>query len=489
MRVIGAEAMRGETPDRLGPILFFRGLEGGRLRLAAVVVRPEGETPPAIETEGGPAAPRALLAGAGRRAFGYSFTLPAGGPCEYRFEGETYPVNAAYDGDLRLAYASCNGQEHGDRDRDPAERNAMWACMAAEHAERPFHLLLHGGDQLYADEILECHPAVQAWAKRARPKDVDAATAEDARAALHETLFERYLQTFAEPPFDWLSARIPSLAMWDDHDICDGWGSLPAVKLDRKIGEVLFEVARACFLVFQMGAHPEETPSICIDQSGRSLGWRAALPGVDLIAPDLRSERRPWRVMGKRGWAGFLEATRAAAERPDGGRAFILSSVPALGPRLSWVEAVMILTPTMQKYEDDLRDQWQSRAHRDEWKRFLQTVIDLHRADGRRATLLSGEIHLATRGTLAVEGGPVHQLVASGVTHPAPAKGYARGLGLLASLGEAPLPAHPIALRPLPGQRATYVAQRNYLVLARDDGAWTARWELEEDGPTPALQI
>ena len=78
---------------------------------------------------------------------------------------------------------------------------------------------------------------------------------------------------------------------------------------------------------------------------------------------------------------------------------------------------------------------------------------------------------------------------ASGIAHPAPPAAYATGLGLLATLGEDPLPDRPIRLRPLPGRRWIYTAERNYLVLERASGAWSAVWELETGGRTPALQI
>ncbi|MEX0921725.1 MAG: hypothetical protein WD489_06060 [Rhodovibrionaceae bacterium] len=148
----------------------------------------------------------------------------------------------------------------------------------------------------------------------------------------------------------------------------------------------------------------------------------------------------------------------------------------------------MKLTRRMEKYEDDLRDQWQSRAHRREWRAFLERVAKLHRNAQTPVTFLSGEIHLATRGTLEVPPAPLHQLVASGIAHPAPPEAYARCLGALARLGESPLPGHPIRLHPLPGKRAVYTAQRNYLILERKAGTWRAWWELEE-GATPAMAL
>ncbi|MDZ7811437.1 MAG: hypothetical protein U5L11_17070 [Arhodomonas sp.] len=67
----------------------------------------------------------------------------------------------------------------------------------------------------------------------------------------------------------------------------------------------------------------------------------------------------------------------------------------------------MHVTPGAQKYEDDLRDQWQSRWHRDEWRRFLRLLLDTHERTEGALTVLSGEIHLATRGTLATRPGAV----------------------------------------------------------------------------------
>src|SRR3546814_65214 len=117
--------------------------------------------------------------------------------------------------------------------------------------------------------------------------------------------------------------------------------------------------------------------------------------------------------MGDSGWQMLRDALAEARS----GRVLLLSSVPALGPRLSWVEAVMSVTPRMEKYEDDLRDQWQSHAHREEWRRFLRLLIETHTRDTTPVTVLSGEIHLATRGTMDTPEGPLHQLVARSEEH------------------------------------------------------------------------
>src|SRR3546814_13310470 len=98
-----------------------------------------------------------------------------------------------------------------------------------------------------------------------------------------------------------------------------------------------------------------------------------------------------------------------------------MSSVPALGPRLSWVERLMVVFPGIRKYKDDLRDQWQSRAHRAEWKRFLETLERPAVDRGPRITVVSGPIHLPTRGELLFRDRNIlHTLASSGIPLPPP---------------------------------------------------------------------
>ncbi|MCC5957336.1 MAG: hypothetical protein JJU07_14645 [Natronohydrobacter sp.] len=271
--------------------------------------------------------------------------------------------------------------------------------------------------------------------------------------------------------------------MWDDHDICDGWGSLERSRTRSAIGQTMFTVAREMFLLFQHGATEADIPNLFADADGEALGWHHHFPDFEIIAPDLRSERGRRQIMGTRGWA-MMDALRTG---PVAKHVFLVSSVPLLGPRLSIVERIMMLMPSMQKYEDDLRDQWQSRAHRAEWQRMLSLCLDVLKHSDM--TVLSGEIHLATQARMKGGARDLIQLIASGIAHDAPPQGYARALGFLAGLGEAPLADHPITISPLPGQTRRYVAERNYLVLCRRTGQWNAQWELEHSGRTCPLSL
>lgn len=463
-----------------GPILHFRGCDGDGLRLAVVTVRPDGAGAPGpVQIPAGDITPVLLARVAGLSVWRHDFSLRKGDP-GYRLDGRDHTVATGLDGDIRIAFVSCNGEENGDLDRDGTERNRMWARLRDDHAREPFALLLQGGDQIYADEATHGHPLSEEW-PHSVPPDPAADDLADLVRHLERRFVERYLMVLAAEGCREVFASLPSLSIWDDHDICDGWGSLPESRTGSAVGQTLFTVARRMYLLFQHGATEADVPALFLDPTGSSLGWRRDLPGVTLWAPDLRSERRRDRVMGPAGW------NAVEALRPSGDHVFMVSSVPLLGPRLSLLETVMMAIPRMQHYEDDLRDQWQSHAHRAEWRRMLEQVLRMR--EEAPVTILSGEIHLATRADMGSGDTAVHQLVASGISHRAPPRADARALGLFAGLGDAPLAGHPIRIRPLPGQKHRYVAERNFLTLDRRDGRWQAVWHLENSGPTPPLEL
>lgn len=478
--------MSGAFSSPIGPILMLDGIGPEVLHLSALFIAAPGTTLPPVEPAcGGQAVPAVLARHEAATVWRARFALPADRPSSYRWNGTCHDIACDLTGDLRLAYVSCNGEEIGDMDRPGAERNIMWDRLCSHHRDRPFALMLHGGDQVYADELTRDHPLSRDWPAQV-PDTPDPAALHDLRRHLRRGFLDRYAALYRAPQFAWLAARVPSLMQWDDHDICDGWGSLDGRLAGSAVGRTLFEVARESFLVFQQAGAPGDLPPRMADPQGRHLGWCVATRGLRILAPDLRSERTRQRIMGPGGWAMMTAAARDTAP----GHSLLMSSVPLLGPRLSLLERLIPLVPPLRKYEDDLRDQWQSRAHRDEWRRMLRLVADLARHEGHAITALSGEIHLATRAEMELgPGRRLDQLVASGIAHRAPPRGWARFLGALSALGEDPLPAHPIRIRPLPGQPHRYVAERNALVLERRGGRWQAQWDLEHSGMTPPLPL
>ncbi|MGI3186434.1 alkaline phosphatase D family protein [Nioella aestuarii] len=469
----------------LGPILFLDDIRDGKMHLAALLIAPMGQKVPPVIVGDAPAEMVKLAEPAGKSIHRARFSVSLDQPSFYHWNGTDYALAGVPDGAGRLAFVSCNGEEHGDLDRDATERNAMWARLAAEHDEHPFSLILHGGDQVYADEATRGHPLSEDWPDRL-PRDPSRADLASLRDHLRERFAERYITLYQAPEFAYIAARVPALMQWDDHDICDGWGSLQRSRTYSPVGQTLFEIAREAALLFQHGTVEGDLPARFRDPAGLHLGWSVSAPGLRILGPDLRSERTRREVMGKGGWQMMEDETRAASP----GRTLVLSSVPLLGPRLSLLELLMVLTPRMQKYEDDLRDQWQSRAHRDSWLHMLELMARIADRADQQVTVLSGEIHLATRGEMSLPSGDtLHQLVASGISHRAPPKAWAKVLGALAMLGDSPLKGHSIRMARIPGQTQRYIAERNYLVLERKGEDWSAEWDFEAAGRSPALSL
>ncbi len=471
-----------------GPILYARGTSETEVHLAALVVADSDWQPPALVPEDEQLiAPSELASAFGWTIWRYAFALPrrAGG-ARYALDDRSWTVQTDVSAEaLRIAYTACNGQEHDDLLNPGPTRNTMWGRLAAQHRQTPFTLLLQGGDQLYADDVWQCHDELRRWHHEPDETRLTRELSDEAYAAVRQFYWSRYIALWAQADLQPLLAEVPSLMMWDDHDIFDGWGSHAARAQACPVWRAVYTAAREAFALFQLGARAEEPPAICDPRAAPGFGWCCRYGDIAVVAPDLRSERTPERVMGERGWA---QVTAWPSELADCRHVFVMSSVPALGPRFSWAERFLRVLPGAQSYEDDLRDQWQSRAHREEWRRFLETCLALEAA-GPQVTLLSGEIHLATRAAMPGRTQTLHQLVASGIAHPAPPAWYARILGGLASVGENPVAGHRITLHPLPGRDRIYTAQRNYLVLARASTTWHAWWETEADGPTPPLDL
>src|SRR3546814_17306428 len=89
--------------------------------------------PPMLTADGSAVEPTSLRRLDGMLGLAYDFTLPLARDVGYRFDGEDYRVDCALEGDLRIAYVSCNGQESGDRKRSLDERDRKSTRLNSSH--------------------------------------------------------------------------------------------------------------------------------------------------------------------------------------------------------------------------------------------------------------------------------------------------------------------------------------------------------------------
>jgi hypothetical protein len=387
----------------------------------------------------------------------------------------------AAPGSLRIAFTACNGSELGDAWGDSRRRNERWLHLASRHAERGFHLLLQGGDQLYADPVWREVPELAAWRRLPARRRLEARFTPTMQTAVADFYFDAYCRVWSQPELSPLLARIPSLMLWDDHDIIDGWGSYPLNWHDAPVLQCIWRVARENFSVFQLGARPEELPDFFSDRRGGHFGWALRIGAIGILAPDLRSERTRRNVLGEAGWRDFT----AALERMAGCRqVLLLFTVPLVNARFPRLERLFGSMPGHQSWEDDLVDQWPSLAHQEEWGRLLRYLSDFSARTGARLTSLSGEVHLGALGEITGPHGRIYQLTSSGIVHPPPGRLMAAMLEHVSGQDMDVAPDLKVRALCMPGRGTRYLASRNWLELdVHSDSSFQATWHPEHGQP------
>jgi PhoD related phosphatase len=468
-----------------GPVLIFRGARDRSFDLSALLGVAAEDPPPPLEAGNERVPPRRLAGRRGCSLWRYDFSLRQGaGRSDYRIGRRRWRVHLpSGDGSLRIAFTACNGSEQGNAWESLQTRNERWLHLAAVHAERPFHLLLQGGDQLYADPIWHEVPALAAWQRLPWRQRRKTPFPPEMAEAVGNAYFDLYWSLWSQPQLAPVLATIPSLMMWDDHDIFDGWGSWAASWQQCPTFQGIWRAAREHFALFQLAAHPDDLPDGCSDRRGGQFGWAHRIGDVGIVAPDLRSERSRDRVLGDAGWAGLTAALERMA---DCRHVLLLSSMPLVTCDLRPLERFFDLLPGHQTWQDDLVDQWPSRAHGAEWTRLLRQLVGFSAATGACVTSLSGEIHLGALGMIEGRGTRIYQLTSSGIVHPAP-KEWA--VNILERIGARSPPLAPdltVRLLPIPGLGRRFLRARNWLELELSpaDGL-TATWHSERPGEAP----
>ncbi|GAA1812954.1 alkaline phosphatase family protein [Planosporangium flavigriseum] len=228
----------------LGPIL--RRVTGSR---ATVWVQTAQPATVEVRTAAG-------AGGAGRTftAYGRHYALvvveglrPAGVD-EYRvlLDGEqvwpppeyAYPAPAIHTrGDrdpVRLVYGSCRQANPHVTDKHPPDALDAYAVRLAKQiraggqaADWPDALVLLG-DQVYADET---SPAVRRWLSRRR--DRRRPDAPSTQVVSFDEYTRLYLESWTDSDVRWLLSTVPSMMIFDDHEIIDDWNTSESWRRDQ----------------------------------------------------------------------------------------------------------------------------------------------------------------------------------------------------------------------------------------------------------------
>ncbi|KAJ5159174.1 Alkaline phosphatase D-related protein [Penicillium coprophilum] len=133
-------------------------------------------------------------------------------------------VVPAEEQSMRIMFHSCNGFSVGT-DMNAWVGPNLWNDVMRVHGEKPFHVMVGGGDQIYNDGIRVDGP-LKPWTAIGNPHkrrnhDFD----NKMRADCDDYYYANYVRWYNTEPFRTANGRIPQVNIWDDHDIIDGFGS------------------------------------------------------------------------------------------------------------------------------------------------------------------------------------------------------------------------------------------------------------------------
>jgi len=345
---------------------------------------------------------------------------------------------------IQLAFASCNGFSSDKvRAQHPAPMDYLWQRMQqqqaahmanvdyAEVVDAPYAALIMGGDQIYADAIFNQKQPLYAWSQKPLKAQLSAPVSDTLRQRIDSFYLDTYLRSWTQSAaLRYCLASIPSVMMWDDHDIIDGWGSQPYRLETSPTYQAMFDSAKKYFTLFQVRSVNNQAlqqTTAAPAHFGMTLRFR----DYGLLVMDNRSQRTLHNIMGS-GKADFIQglATLQAGWQA-GQKLLVLSGVPFLYRHFSESDNNIRLSIHFDAY-DDMADHWRFSTHYDEMcsilQRLLQFQATLQAHTPTKVFIISGDVHVAASGIYREQHNPANpsntgnivQLISSGIVHPPP---------------------------------------------------------------------
>ena len=417
----------------------------------------------------------------------------------------------------KFAYVSCNGFSSFKLMKSVDDKNALWKDIAKRHREAAtssdrYQVLLMGGDQVYADSMWDMVKPLRAWnhlswsvggkPNREKFKPATATLVAGLQEHFYKTM---YCDRWNQPEVREVLARIPTIMMWDDHDIMDGWGSYPDEQLQSPVYQLIFQIAQECFELFQLQGTKGDPVFIPGIKTGYSQVYDFGV--LAILVPDLRSERTLDQVVSPPSWEAIYAALDKVAG--PGGRQkgtcrqlLVMSSIPVMHARFGQIETILGWIPGQQELEDDLHDHWSSRPHRAERLRLIHRLLDFAEREKTRVTIVSGDVHVAAHASIVSDrkdgeenAEALVQLTSSAVVHPAPPAIMQFALNHLFEEDEEIDRGITGHMEKMPGDERRYIAARNWLSLEPDDPTkppqyriW-ANWYIEGELDQPFTRV
>ena len=343
---------------------------------------------------------------------------------------------------MNVVFHSCNGFSLSV---DPDDfKGCLWKNVLELHRAQPYHVMLGGGDQIYCDAMKEFCPPVVNWCKQHHHTKHKMAFPEQDRIETEQFILESYISWYGfgywkgpkgaclKPDFPRALSQIPSINIYDDHDIIDGFGSYSEHTMVSPVFNGIGNIGFKYYMLFQHQTSPSEpiesepswvSPSKVgpyIRERSRSIYCRLGR-AMGFFGLDCRTERTMDLVATRESYNLMFERIAAEVKQSNGEirHVLILLGVPIAYPRLVWLETLLtskamapvkalakrgVMGGTLNDFDgaieilDDLNDHWCARTHKAERNEFVSRMQNLAISSNVRVTILGGDVHLAAIG-------------------------------------------------------------------------------------------
>ncbi|KAJ5823508.1 hypothetical protein N7447_005848 [Penicillium robsamsonii] len=299
----------------------------------------------------------------------------------------------------------------------------LWRDILNEHQTRPFHVMIGGGDQIFNDSVITESTFFQEWIKIKNAADrYGASFTPEFRAELEQFYLERYAAWFSQGLFSLANSQIPTINIWNDHEIFEGFGSYHNDFMQSSVISGIGKIAFKYYMLFQHHSVPDETeadepswllgahPGPYIEQKSRNL-FMSLGQGVSFLGLDCRTERRSNEVLSEETCDLLWDRCHREIMKGETKHLIVLSSVPVAYPRVAMLRNFMNSRKSLGKAGvlgglvnrsggnvEVFDDHWAGKHLKSERTWLVEDLQDLAAEKSVRITILSGDVHLAAIG-------------------------------------------------------------------------------------------
>ena len=325
----------------------------------------------------------------------YSFHVPS----------KTRPIN--------ILYTSCND----------IYQQKVWDSIHTQHAAQPYHIAIGGGDQIYMDDVWNI-PSLSKWKVSSYFEKTSYILSDIVKEEIAEFYSKKYDQKwFHSPEYVGVLPNIPSIDMWDDHEIVDGFGSYPDDIQNSPIMQYIYKVARSAFLIYQLHVCPTET--------NQNLTGFFEINDTLIVNTDTRTERTRQSILS----VDTHNTIFNTIEQSNAPKVIVLLSTAVAFYDVSLFSKLYNYLPKLMntqmigcipglksmynlfglpEYNDDMCDGWCDNTHAAETDTFVGKLLQIKKG-GKNVVILVGDVHIGADAWVEKDNVGINQYISSGV--------------------------------------------------------------------------